>query len=126
MLLWLVSVIIRRMEIAFPASMLAVGLIVGSLSIWFITRTKVRYEFDCGRAAGEAERATLTERLAGKEDQLRELRDALDRETDQSEFANRRMRARWRIFYSGNASRRRTKDGFRKARDVEQRGRETR
>ena len=74
------------MEIVFPASMLAVGLVVGSLSIWFITRTKLRYEFDRGRAAGEAERATLTERLAGKEDQLRELRDALDRETDQSEF----------------------------------------
>lgn len=74
------------MEIVFPASMLAVGLIAGSLSIWFITRTKLRYEFDRGRAAGEAERATLTERLAGKEDQLRELRDALDRETDQSEF----------------------------------------
>src|SRR5918996_254171 len=74
------------MEIVFPASMLAVGLIVGSLSIWFITRTKLRYEFDRGRAAGEAERATLTERLAGKDDQLRELRDALDRETDQSEF----------------------------------------
>src|SRR4030095_1903475 len=44
------------------------------------------YESDRGRAAGEADRATLTERLAGKEDQLRELRDALDRETDQSEF----------------------------------------
>lgn len=74
------------MEIFFPASMLAVGLVAGSLAIWFITRTKLRYEFDRGRAAGEAERATLTERLAGKEDQLRELRDALDRETDQSEF----------------------------------------
>src|SRR5918999_2104105 len=74
------------MEIVFPATMLAVGLIVGSLSIWFITRTKLRYEFERGRAAGEAERATLTERLAGKEDQLRELRDALDRETDQGEF----------------------------------------
>ena len=74
------------MEIVFPASMLAVGLIVGSLSIWFITRTKLKYEFDRGRAAGDSERATLTERLAGKEDQLRELREALDRETDQSEF----------------------------------------
>lgn len=74
------------MELVFPASMLALGLIVGTLSIWFITRTKLKYEFDRGRAAGEAERATLTERLAGKEDQLRELRDALDRETDQSEF----------------------------------------
>ena len=74
------------MEIVFPATMLALGLIVGSLSIWFVTRTKLKFEFDRGRAAGESERATLTERLAGKEDQLRELREALDRETDQTEF----------------------------------------
>jgi len=74
------------MEIVFPASMLAVGLVVGSLSIWFITRTKLKYEFERGRAAGDSERATLTERLAGKEDQMRELREALDRETDQGEF----------------------------------------
>ena len=74
------------MEIVFPASMLAVGLVAGSLSIWFITRTKLKYEFDRGRATGDSERATLTERLAGKDDQLRELREALDRETDQSQF----------------------------------------
>ena len=66
---------IRRMEIVFPVSMLAVGLVVGTISLWFITRTKLKYEFDRGRAEGETERATLTERLAGKEDQLRELRE---------------------------------------------------
>jgi len=71
------------MEIVFPVSMLAVGLLVGTVSLWFITRTKLKYEFDRGRADGETERATLTERLARKEDQLRELRDALDREIDQ-------------------------------------------
>src|ERR1051325_12063634 len=71
------------MEIVFPVSMLAVGLAVGTVSLWFITRTKLKYEFDRGRADGETERATLTERLARKEDQLRELRDALDREVDQ-------------------------------------------
>jgi DNA recombination protein RmuC len=72
------------MEIVLPVSMLAVGLAVGTFSLWFITRTKLRYEFDRGRADGETERATLTERLAGKENQLRELREALDRETDES------------------------------------------
>ena len=71
------------MEIVFPVSMLAVGLLVGTVSLWFITRTKLKYEFDRGRADGETERATLTERLARKEDQVRELRDALDREIDQ-------------------------------------------
>ncbi len=71
------------MEIVFPVSMLAVGLLVGTVSLWFVTRTKLKYEFDRGRADGETERATLTERLARKEDQVRELRDALDREIDQ-------------------------------------------
>src|SRR5215212_755878 len=71
------------MEIVFPVSMLAIGLLVGTVSLWFITRTKLKYEFDRGRADGETARATLTERLARKEDQLRELRDALDREIDQ-------------------------------------------
>jgi len=71
------------MEIVFPVSMLAIGLLTGTVSLWFITRTKLKYEFDRGRADGETERATLTERLARKEDQLVELRDALDREIDQ-------------------------------------------
>lgn len=70
------------MEIVFPVSMLAVGLAVGTISLWLITRTKLKYEFDRGRAEGETERATLTERLAGKEDQLRELREALEREEE--------------------------------------------
>ena len=66
--------------------MLAAGLVVGTVSLWLVTRTKLKYEFDRGRADGETERATLTERLARKEDQLRELREALDRETDQCEW----------------------------------------
>ena len=51
------------MEIVFPVSMLAVGLVVGTISIWFITRTKLKYEFDRGRAQGETERAILQTRL---------------------------------------------------------------
>lgn len=72
------------MEIVFPVSMLALGLVVGTLSLWFITRTKIKYEFERGRGDGETERATLIERLARKEDQLRELRAALDSENDES------------------------------------------
>ncbi|HSK63787.1 MAG TPA: DNA recombination protein RmuC, partial [Pyrinomonadaceae bacterium] len=74
------------MELVLPVSMLAAGLIVGTVTLWLVTRTKLKYEFDRGRAEGETERATLTERLARKEDQLRELREALDRETDQCEW----------------------------------------
>src|ERR671918_3133980 len=72
------------MEIVFPVSMLAIGLVVGTVSLWFITRTKLKYEFERGRVAGETERATLIERLAGKDHQLQDLRTALDREMDQS------------------------------------------
>ena len=71
------------MEFVFPAAMLALGLLVGTVSLWLVTRTKLKYEFQRGRAAAETERATLTERLARKEDQVRELREALDRERDQ-------------------------------------------
>jgi len=58
------------MEFLFPLSMLGVGLVIGALSLWFITRSKI-----------DSEQATLVERLAGKEDQVRQLREALDRET---------------------------------------------
>jgi DNA recombination protein RmuC len=72
------------MEIVFPVSMLAIGLVIGTVSLWFITRTKLKYEFERGRVEGESERATLIERLAGKDHQLEQLRVALDRELDQS------------------------------------------
>jgi DNA recombination protein RmuC len=70
------------MEFLFPLSMLGVGLVVGALSLWFITRAKLTYEFERGRAAATTEHATLVERLAGKEDQVRELREALDQENE--------------------------------------------
>src|ERR671933_466836 len=51
------------MEIVFPVSMLAVGLTIGAVSLWLITRTKLKYEFERGRAQGETERAVLQTRL---------------------------------------------------------------
>ena len=51
------------MEIVFPVSMLALGLTIGAVSLWFITRTKLKYEFERGRAQGETERAVLQTRL---------------------------------------------------------------
>jgi DNA recombination protein RmuC len=72
------------MEILFPASMLAIGLIIGGLFIWLTNRTKLKYEYDRARAEIDTERATLAERLAGKEEQVVALREALERETLQS------------------------------------------
>ena len=51
------------MEIVFPVSMLAVGLAIGAASLWLVTRTKLKYEFERGRAHGETERAVLLTRL---------------------------------------------------------------
>jgi len=73
------------MEILFAVSMLAVGLIVGALCVWIANRNKLKHEYDRARAETDSERATLAERLAGKEEQLRELRAALTRETSQSD-----------------------------------------
>jgi len=73
------------MEVLLPASMLALGLVVGAVSLWVLSRTKLRYEFERGRAEGDTERATLIERLSGRESQLRDLQEALDREKDESE-----------------------------------------
>lgn len=73
------------MEVLLPASMLALGFVVGAFSLWLLSRTKLRYEFNRGRAEGDTERATLIERLSGKEGQVRDLQEALDREKDESE-----------------------------------------
>ncbi|HEY0728812.1 MAG TPA: DNA recombination protein RmuC, partial [Pyrinomonadaceae bacterium] len=73
------------MEVLLPASMLALGFVVGAFSLWLLSRTKLRYEFERGRAEGDTERATLIERLSGKEGQLLDLQQALDREKDESE-----------------------------------------
>jgi DNA recombination protein RmuC len=51
------------MEIVFPVSMLALGLSVGAFSVWLLTRTKLKYEFERGRTYGETERAVLKTRL---------------------------------------------------------------
>jgi len=51
------------MEIVFPVSMLALGLSIGAFSVWVITRTKLKYEFERGRTHGETERAVLQTRL---------------------------------------------------------------
>jgi len=51
--------------------------------LWFVNRAKFNSEF-----------ATLVERLAGKEDQIRELREALDREASQAdELRNEKSRS---------------------------------
>src|SRR4026207_2163723 len=62
------------MEFLFPLSMLGVGLVIGALSVGFVPRFKRASDF-----------ATLTERLAGKDDQVWQLRESLEREATLTE-----------------------------------------
>jgi DNA recombination protein RmuC len=63
----------------FQAVALVLGLLIGAGAYWLVFRTRLKYEYDRARGEGESERATLAERIAGKDRQLQELREAFDR-----------------------------------------------
>lgn len=76
---------IQRMQNLFPALPLVVGLLIGIIATWLVFRSKLKHEYERARSGGEVERATLGERLNAKEDQLRELRAALDKASTENE-----------------------------------------
>jgi DNA recombination protein RmuC len=81
------------MENFFPLLMLVIGIIIGALLVYFTSRSKLRYEFDRGRTHSETEIATLSERLAGKDRQLLDVRETLDMQTAQiNELQNENAR----------------------------------
>jgi DNA recombination protein RmuC len=51
--------------------MLALGVASGSVVVWLLLRPRIKHEYDRARSAFEAERATLVERLQGKDQQAR-------------------------------------------------------
>jgi DNA recombination protein RmuC len=61
-------------------ALLLLGAAIGGAICWVITRSKIMTEYDRARRESETERATIVERLSGKETQIEELKDALDRE----------------------------------------------
>jgi DNA recombination protein RmuC len=64
---------------------LLVGLGLGALVVWFVLRTRVMHEYDRARAEIAAQLATLAERLAGKEHELKRLEEAFDKEVTAEE-----------------------------------------
>jgi DNA recombination protein RmuC len=73
--------------------MLVIGIVIGALLVYFTSRSKLRYEFDRGRAHSDTEIATLSERLAGKDRQLLDVRETLDMQTAQiNELQNENAR----------------------------------
>jgi DNA recombination protein RmuC len=53
--------------------MLALGVASGSVVVWLLLRTRIKHEYDRARSEFESERATLVERLQGKDQQTRKL-----------------------------------------------------
>ena len=53
--------------------MLALGLVLGGVVVWLVLRPRIKHEYDRARSEFEAERATLVERLQGKDQQTRKL-----------------------------------------------------
>ena len=52
---------------------LIAGLAAGALVVWLVLRPRIKHEYDRARGEVEAERATLVERLQGKDQQARKL-----------------------------------------------------
>ena len=69
------------MENLLPIGMFVVGIFIGGFLAWFILRPKLQAAKNQGKAEVESERATLMERLQGREEQLKELRDSFSKMT---------------------------------------------
>ena len=62
-----------------------IGAAIGGAICWLINRGKVKTEYERARRESETERATILERLSGKEAQIEELKETLDRECVQAD-----------------------------------------
>lgn len=58
--------------------MLLLGLALGGIAVWFVARSRIKHEYQRARSESEAERATLVERLQGKDQQARTLEAGLN------------------------------------------------
>jgi DNA recombination protein RmuC len=76
---------IAIMENIIPLLTLVAGVSIGATVTWLVLRSKLTYEYDRARAESETERATLAERLLGKDRQVEELRAAFDRGAAENE-----------------------------------------
>ncbi len=71
------------MEIFLASLYVLVGVILGAIVCWSLTRTRLKYEFNRGRTQSQSELATLTERLAGKDSQLKQYRSTTEQQSAQ-------------------------------------------
>lgn len=69
------------MDKLLPIGIFIVGIFIGGFLAWFILRPKLQEAKNQGKAEVESERATLMERLQGREEQLKESRDSFNKMT---------------------------------------------
>ncbi|MDX6610922.1 MAG: recombination protein RmuC [Blastocatellia bacterium] len=60
--------------------MLLGGVVLGAICVWLISRARLRQEYDRARSESAAQLAKLSERLLGKENELKRLQEAFERE----------------------------------------------
>jgi DNA recombination protein RmuC len=68
------------MDLVLSLALLVVGSLLGGGLTWLLLEGRLAQTTRLARMEGEAERATLTERLRGREGELAELRRALEAE----------------------------------------------
>ncbi|HET6647706.1 MAG TPA: hypothetical protein VFH01_10300, partial [Pyrinomonadaceae bacterium] len=61
------------------------GLALGALLVWLALRSKISHEYDRAMAKTAPQLATVTERLAGKENELRQLQHTSERQIAEQE-----------------------------------------
>jgi len=66
-----------------PFLLFAAGLIVGGIVAWLFVRARIEQARESAVVQAESERATLLERLQGREQQLQELRNSCERMTSE-------------------------------------------
>ena len=68
-----------------PYVLLALGVAIGGGAVWLLLRASAQQAADKARAEGEVERATLTERLQAREQQVQDLSGSLAKARDEIE-----------------------------------------
>ncbi len=63
--------------------MLFIGLAIGGIAVWLVLKARVQQAAYKAKSDGEVERAALTERLQGKEQQIQSLNASLEKATGQ-------------------------------------------
>ncbi len=81
------------MENLFFALIFVVEILIGGIIAWLILRTKIQEARDQGKMEGESERATLTERLQGRDEQLKELRSSSEKMASDIDHLRQEMKS---------------------------------